>query len=225
MDIINQNSLSKTLDVLNEVFFFQQPLTRLQREQVAEWLVSRQGKPGSYAGMFAPTELDFREGAGLFTGEIVQSRAAIAHILGEEACRAIILIDVQFDDVRQTLERASLGMKTRLGPPSGIYCCGKCTAALWRHLVVGGLNDSQRRLTAGLEALKARRDGEGRWRTFPFYYTLLALNEINSPLAIEEMKYASPVCERYLMRVSKNDKTTQRRRVLLERILGKCSSI
>jgi hypothetical protein len=225
MDIVNPDSLSKTLDALNEAFFFLQPLTQLQKEQVAEWIASRQGKAGSYANMFAPTEIDFKEGARLFTGEIVPSRAATSHILGEEACRALILLDVKIDSARQALERASLGMIGRLGSTSGIYCCGKCTTALWRHLVVGGLNNSRHRLTTGLEALKARRDGEGRWRTFPFYYTLLALNEINSPLAIEEMKYASPVCERYLQRVSENDKTTQRRRVLLEKILEKYSSI
>jgi hypothetical protein len=223
MDIIKQNSLSETLDALNEAFFFRQSLTQSQKEQVAEWIASRQGKPGSYIGMFAPTELDFKEGARLFTGEIIPSRVATAHILGEEACRALILLDVPADSVHQALERASLGMTGRLSLLSaGIYCCGKCSAALWRHLVVGGLKGSQHWLTAGLEALKARRDGEGRWRTFPFYYTLLVLNEINSPLAIEEMKYASPLCERYMKRASKDDKKTQRRRVLIERVLEKC---
>ncbi len=223
-DIVNHDSLSLTLDTVNEAFFSQQPLTQLQKEQVAEWIASRQGKPGSYANMFAPTKFDFNEGARLFTGERVQSRAATSHILGEEACRALILLNVSTAGVRNALDRASLGMLSRLGPPSlaGMFCCGKCTAALLRHLAVGGLEDSQRRLTAGLNGLKTRRDDEGRWKTFPFYYTLLVLSEINSPLAVEEMRYASKVCERSLRRSSKDDGITKRRRVLAERVLAKC---
>ena len=222
MDIVNRDSLALTLDALNEMFFSQQPRTQLQKEQIAEWIASRQGKPGSYANMFAPTEFDFNEGARLFTGERVQSRAATSHILGEEACRALILLDVPTIGVRDALDRASLGMMSRLGPTSGIYCCGKCTAALWRHLTVGGLEDSRRRLTAGLRFLKTRRDDEGRWKTFPFYYTLLVLSEIDLPLAVEEMRYTSNVCERYLRRSFKDSRIAQRRRILVERVLAKC---
>ena len=173
MDIVNYNSLSLTLDAMNEVFFSQQPLTKSQKEQAAKWIASRQGKFGSYANMFAPTEFDFNEGVTLFTGERLHSRAGTSHILGEEACRALILLDVSTVGVRDALDRASLGMMSRLGSAqhkSGIYyCCGKCTAALWRHLAVGGLEDSRNRLAAGLRFLKTRRDDEGRWKTFPFY--------------------------------------------------------
>jgi len=219
MNIVNQDSLSLTLDAVNEAFFYNEPLTRLQKEQVAEWIAGRQGKPGSYANMFAPTEFDLKEGARLFTGERVQSGAATRHILGEEACRVLIQMDVSITGVREALERASLGMMGRLTPESGTYCCGKCTAALWRHLVAGGLEDPQHRLETGLVFLKTRRDGKGRWRNFPFYYTLLVLSEIDSPSATEEMRYASKVCERYLRRSSPENEITRRRRTLIERIL------
>ncbi len=222
MDIVNYDSLAATLDTVNEAFFYAWSLTKHQREQAAKWIASRQGKPGSYASMFAPTDNDFKEGVRLFTGERVQSRAATGHILGEEACRALILLDVSSVNARDSLNRASLGMMSRLGPESGTYCCGKCTAALWRHLAVGGLDNSERRLTAGLRVLKSHRDGSGRWSIFPFYYTLLVLSEIDAPLAIEEMRYASNVCQRYLKRSSKNDRITQRRRILVERVLEKC---
>ena len=225
MDIVNYNSLSLTLDAMNEVFFSQQPLTKSQKEQAAEWIASRQGKFGSYANMFAPTEFDFNEGVTLFTGERLHSRAGTSHILGEEACRALILLDVSTVGVRDALNRASLGMMSRLGSAqhkSGMYCCGKCTAALWRHLAVGGLEDSRNRLAAGLRSLKSRRDGKGGWRIFPFYYTLLVLSEIDLPLAVEEMRYTSNVCERYLRRSFKDNRIAQRRRTLIERVLAKC---
>lgn len=228
MKIVNPNSLAVTLDAVNEAFFYGRSLSKSQREETAKWIASRQGEPGSYANMFAPTEKDFKEGVRLFPGEKVRSRAATGHILGEESCRALILLDVSIVGVHNALNLASLGMMRKLdrsetgGTTLGMYCCGICTCSLWRHLAVGGLEDTERRLVAGMKTLKLHRDGNGRWRRFPFYYTLLALSEIDLPSAIEEMRYASPVCERYLKQSPKDDKIVQRRRLLAERILKKC---
>jgi len=227
MNIVNPNSLAATLDAVNEVFFYKRSLSKSQREKVAKWIASWQGKPNSYANMFAPTENDLNGDVRVFTGERLRSGGSIRHILGEEACRALILLDVSIVDVHNALNRASQGMMSALkrsedgGFTTGMYCCGTCTCSLWRHLAVGGLEDAEHRLVAGMKALKLHRDGNGKWRRFPFYYTLLALSEIDLPSAIEEMRYASKVCERYLRR-SPKDKITQRRRLLVERVLEKC---
>ena len=155
MEVLYPDSLALTLDALNEAYFFQLPIAH--KEQVAEWLAGRQGKPGSYANMFAPTKVDFNESIRLFTREKVQSRVATSHILGEEACRALILLEVHSSSVDDTLGRASLGMMNRLKTSnrlSGMYCCGTCTPALWRHLAVGGLEDGEAWLSAGMSMLK-----------------------------------------------------------------------
>lgn len=228
MKVVNRNSLGLTLDAVNELLFYGRSLSKAEREKTTQWIVSRQGKPGSYANMFAPTESDFRDGVRLFSGEKIRSRAAIGHVLGEEACRVLVLLGMPAVDVRNALNRASAGMLRRLersevsGTMPGMYCCGTCTCCLWRHLAAGGLEDAERRLAAGMKALKSHRKSNGRWRRFPFYYTLLALSDIDLPSAIEEMRYASPVCERYLRRLPKENKIAERRRVLVERILGKC---
>jgi len=229
MKIVYPNSLAATLDAVNELFFYGRSLlSKLARERVATWIAARQGKPGSYANMFAPTENDFKGGVRLFTGEMLRSRGGTAHILGEEACRALILLDVSSAGVHMALEQANLGMMNRLrqsevsGYTRGMYCCGTCTCSLWRHLVVGGLGHAERRLKAGMKALKQHRDGKGKWRRFPFYYTLLALSEIDLSSAIEEMRYASRACERFLKHSYRKDKVSQRRRQLVERILEKC---
>jgi len=224
MKLINPNSLAETLDTLNEAFFYGQPIPKSQRDKCAKWIASRQGMAGSYADMFAPTPRDFKEGARLFTGELIKSRAGTAHILGEEACRALILLKIPATNVRTALQRASLGMMTRLkqSPEKGMYCCGICSVSLWRHLAAGGLDKSEQRLKAGLKSLKSYRDGKGKWRRFPFYYTLLALSEMEFPAAEKEMKYAVPILERFLKRSRQHDKTSKRRRLLAERILEKC---
>jgi hypothetical protein len=86
-------SLAATVDEVNESFFFGRSLPLATRRKVATWIGGRQGLAGSYAGMPAPTQQDFAEGIRVFTGESVPSRVGTAHVLGEEACRALILLD------------------------------------------------------------------------------------------------------------------------------------
>src|SRR5262245_39078582 len=142
MSIIHPASLHDTLDAINEATFFGKPVSASQRRAAAEWIASRQGLPGSYCGMFAPTARDFRDGVRLFTGESVQSRAGVSHILGEEACRTLMLLQVETPDVQQAWRNGTKRMKNRLakwkGKP-GWYCCAKCSCALWRNLAVGGM--------------------------------------------------------------------------------------
>ena len=228
MRLIHPNSLAATLDAVEDAFFFGRPLTAAHRGQVALWIAGRQGLPGSYAEMFAPGRRDWN-GIAVFTGETIATRAGTSHILGEEACRALIQLNSIQAAVRNRLALAMQGMMHRLQPSGvraksvgGMYCCGICSVAMWRHLIVGGLSQSQRRLVAGMKALKVHHDGNGRWRRFPFWYTLLALTEINLSGARMEMRYAAPQCERYLRHSRSNGKYTQRRRLVAERILEKC---
>jgi hypothetical protein len=228
MKLLQHNSLADTVDAVNEAFFMGASLAEAERDSVIDWIASRQGLKGSYCGMFAPTVLDLRRGIRLFTGEKVVSNAAIGHILGEEASRALILLNGGSVKAREALKRSNRGMIRALAscetPKNvrGFYCCGTCTAALWRHLAVGGLTHSKRRLDVGLKTLKKYRDGTGKWHRFPFYYTLLALNEIDKKQAIDEMRYAAGVCEAILKRYKIKNKIATRRRMLMEKILAKC---
>ena len=70
-----------------------------------------------------------------------------------------------------------------------------------------------------MKFLNKQRDGKGRWKGMPFYYTLLALSEIKSPLAKRELEYAAPGLEKLLKRFKDKDKYEKRRRKLVEKIL------
>jgi len=70
-----------------------------------------------------------------------------------------------------------------------------------------------------LKTLKAHRKDDGTWRRFPFHYTLLALGDIDSDAARDEMKHASAVCQRYLSGPERPGKVSERRRLVSERIL------
>ena len=228
MVTVNTESLAETLDAVNEALFYQRRLTEPNRKELAGWIAQRRGKPGSYAGMFAPTDEDLHNGVRVYTGEIVRSGAAIGHILGEEACRALILLGVEDSTIREALQRATGGMLRRLRQTEdsnkvhGMYCCGVCSVAYWRSVMVGGLDRNEERLAAGMVALGAHRTGDGHWRRFPFYYTLLALSEINLKPALDEMRYAAPLLERYVKKRVSDSRFSERRRIIAERILAKC---
>lgn len=228
MGLVNTRSLAETIDALDEVFFFGKPISSKERDEAAWWLASRQGLPGSYADMFAPTEADQGQGFAMFTGDRIATRAGSTHIMGEEASRLLILLDSPDPAVKQALTRARDGMVGRMltlnGEPRygdiGTYCCGACSCAYWRNLSVGGLIQQEERLMAGLDALRRHRQDTGRWRKFPFHYALLALTEMPLPEAKLEMEYAAPSCERLLKAAPKPGKYDVRRRALVEKALG-----
>lgn len=227
------SSLGDTLDAINHALFTGQPIPTDQRAEAVTWIADRQGLPGAYAGMFAPTEYDYAFGTLTFTGEPVRSSAATGHVLSEESCAALFHLGASTREAREALKRARVNFFRRLdqsevaGQWSGVYCCGTCSVALWRHLSASGEPDDQRRIENGLAELHRYRDGKGRWRRFPFYYTLLALSEIDHPALKDEILYAGEIIERALNRLVKADpdqlnKYDLRRQIVLQRVLEKC---
>lgn len=201
--LVHPGSLSETIGEVNEALVNGKKLSARDRNDVARWIASRQGQPGAYADTYAGFERERRQGIRLFTGERVNSASA-RHILGEEACRVIRQLGVRDTGVRRSLERATEGLlkclssatKVQRQPNPGVFCCGKCTVGLWRHLAVGGLDRHEERLQKGISTLHPRRDGKGGWRAFPFWYTVLLLSEIDLPSAKAELRYAASELER-----------------------------
>ncbi len=114
MNLLDKNSLAKTIDAVNEALFFGYRILETESRRVVQWLASRQGLPGSYSGMFAPTPLDFESGIRLFTGEQITSGAATSHILGEESCRAILLLGTGIVEAQAAMQSATRSMDQRL---------------------------------------------------------------------------------------------------------------
>jgi hypothetical protein len=225
--VINTTSLSQTVDAINAAQFDGRALAAAERSQVARWIAARQGLPGSYGGTFAGFPSERSKGIVLFTGERIASASA-RHILGEEASRALRLLRVRDRGVTRALEAADDGLMRCLVRAAedprtrnpGLYCCGKCSVGLWRNLLAGGLDRREERLRRGALHLRSVRDGEQGWRKFPFWYTVLALSEMNSSEATAELKYASPALERVASRAVPSGVYAQRRRQLAAQTLS-----
>lgn len=225
--IPHPHSLSITLDRINERHFLGDTFDRTEAERTLDWLAGRFGDDSAYAGTFGITEQDSRSKLYTFTGERLQS-ASLRHIHAEETCRAIILLNRRVGRGQlPELESATsmlfgcFAQAHAKGRQYGTFCCGPCTVSLWRHMAVGGLGDYARYLDEGVGVLMSQRDGAGAWRRFPFYYTLLALSEVDTPNSRRAVSYALPECERRLHTIRRNTPFGTRRYRLLSRILEK----
>ena len=92
---------------------------------------------------------------------------------------------------------------------------------LWRNLLSGGLSRPEERLRHGVRHLRSLRDGEHGWRRFPFWYTVLALSEMNGKEATAELQYVAPVLERTASRPAASTVYAQRRQNLAARALAR----
>ncbi len=229
MKYLDKNSLFNTVDNVSEALLFNLKIDNNEKTEIADFIVNQQGKPRTYANTFAPTETDLRQDLVLFTGDKIRSVVGKCHMIGEEACRILRKLDLKPDRVKKALKNADNGLQMQIDKTLknhryeyGMYCCKTCSCGLWLNLSSGGLNRNTGMLKAGLDYLKKHRDNKGRWKGFPYYYTLYVLNEISPDLAINELKYASRSIERRLNKKQTDEnKYDLRRNYICVSILNK----
>lgn len=223
--------LSEAIDRVNATHFWNEKLSTTERKQLARTISDAHAKPGAYANTFALAPSEASTGLLLFTGERAVSASA-KHISGEEACRALRLLNVADKSIRKNLDEATKSLMNcldraesdnehRMGGNPGLFCCGRCSVAVWRHILAGGFDRHQERLRAGVSHLKKLRDGKGKWQYFPFWYTISALAEIDGPEAIAEIDYAKSTLRRAASKTKSKDEFDRRRSEIARRALSK----
>ena len=218
--ILVVESLAETLWRLEEVRQGFRSRVDAQVGEALRWVLSRQGLEGSYRDLFSPTEKDVG-GIRLLTGERIVSGAGLRHIVGEEALRTVIVWNfgsspVVVEAVKSFHEL--LGGR-RPARETGFYCCYRCTPAFLRTLAVVQPDGWEGILERGIGNIRRSRTPDGRWRGFPFYYTLLLLSEVDTPSAKADLRHASKVAEGLLKRYRSDDRTSRFRRLGLEAAL------
>ncbi len=220
--VVHPDSLSATLDAASAVLFAGDRLPPGQQEELARWLAGRQWQAGAHAGLFAPTEADYQEGVRLFSGEPLRTRLAARGVLSAEAARLLALLDLPARWTAGPLRRVGgVLLQACYARGCAVGECAHVQMALMRYLALDEIDDAERRLEAHLLVLAQHRDGQGRWKRFPFYYTLLTLSEIDLPAAAAELRYAVPAAERCLGRLSADGAFAPRRRLIVQRALGR----
>lgn len=224
-----KKSLSQMVDRLNHAFFWGEKITKDERGQLARTIAETHARPNAYARTFALDNRECKHGIQLFTGERV-TNAAARHISGEEACRALRLLKVRDRAVQEALDEATENLQRcldgseratqhRMGGNPGIFCCGRCSVSVWRHVLAGGFDRREERLRGGVQRLKESRDDSGRWGIFPFWYTLSALVEMDFSQARQEIKHVATMLERAQGQVSSRNEHNRRRIEIARRAL------
>jgi len=219
--ILVSESLAETLWRLEEVRLGFRPRSAGRVEEALDFVLSRQGLKGSYMRLFAPTERDL-QGVRLPSGEKLES-AALRHILGEEALRAAVLwnrgsakaVKTALDSFDELLDRGEPCARK-----SGFYCCHRCAPAFLRTLIATKPEGWAETLERGVQKIRRERTSDGRWHGFPFFYTLLALSDMDSSSAKAELRHAGTMAGRILKRYQGIDRTSRFRRLGLEAALS-----
>lgn len=213
--ILVTDSLQETLWRLEEVRHGFRTGSATGVQEALEWILSRQGLKGSYSGLFMPTSQDLAEGIRLPTGERIQTNAGARHILGEEALRTAIVWKLgSSSPVIEALK--GLNQILDRGGRSGSYCCHPCTISFLRTLAVAKTGEADEVLDKGLNRIRKSRTSDGKWKGFPFYYTLLLLSETSSSLAKEELRHAGKAAGSLLKRYRSDDRVSLFRRLVLK---------
>jgi hypothetical protein len=208
--LLDTTSLVNTIDNINEKFLYGEQIPQQEALETARWITSLQHRKGSYRGMPAPTAYDFDHGIRVFTGEKL-AYASARHILGEEASRAAWLLGGHDPEVRDAYHRTTSWMQDNPSfQHTGTFCCGKCSLAFWRHYWVSDYRNKQDYLLKGMQWMKEKRLGNGKWRTLPFYYAIYTLLDLNLESARAELAYARPAMERFLRRIRQGEFSSRR---------------
>jgi hypothetical protein len=155
----------------------------------------------------------------LFTGERLVTIFAQMHIFHMECCRVLFLSAKEQDGLKEAIDSSIRSIEGTCFTNDCILGeCAHASLAWMRCLAVGLVDDGIPRLEKRLDQLSGKRDGKGRWRGFPFYYTLLILSEIDHPMAREEIQYSSPSRERVREYAMKIGDYSARRKKLLDQL-------
>src|SRR4026207_568380 len=84
----------------------------------------------------------------------------------------------------------------------------------------GGVDRREERLRRGAMYLRSVRDGDHGWRKLPFWYTVLALSEMDCAEATRELKHAAPALDRVAQRPIPSAVFASRRHALAVRALN-----
>jgi hypothetical protein len=218
--LAHPTNLVATLNGLAGAFFIQQPVPPVLCEETATLIVSRQQKTGTNAGFFIPFTAEAGAEVMLFSGEKLHTDFARNHAMMIEAARLLKLLAVENHGSPHAVQLAYHRMQEACY--SSFCTRGECkalTMAFLRFLLVEGGEGTTALLEEFLTRLSSHRDGKGKWKGFPFYFTLLVLTEIPDPFSTSELLNSASACEKLRSLNLDPDPVSKRRLEILTRAL------
>ena len=218
MNIFDDGSLYKTVTNAARELFFGGSFSDAEKAKLANWILDHQNRCKGF--MFYPSEQDREGGIQFFSGEKPRAKFLVDNLVELETLRVLALIQPGELKVRSIFQEAN----RRIYPLCFANGCivGECahaSIAFRRYLLVQDQIASGEKNRQTLQAMKLRRSDEGKWRGFPFYFTLLWLTELPGSMGGDELDYAREYCERLSRRMKDEEPLDEVRRKILQRAL------
>jgi hypothetical protein len=201
--VIDEQSLYQTVINASSHMLLGNVLALAERARLAAWLLAHQN--GQRGFSFYPTAAEREHGIRLMSGEKLRTLLAADNVVEMETLRLLALLQPDTPKVNRLFERAERRLS---GVCYGRVCskgeCAHASISVLRYHTARDVEKGAAVIARGLEVLYQDRAGEGAWRSFPFYYTLLWLAELHgehSERARAELSYARGRCERLLSRI------------------------
>ena len=218
-------SLAKTIDSLNECLFYNKSLPKKELNYLFNIVNDRQMHTGTNIGQISLTPNDYVEGSRLFTGERLHTKLAVKNILTQETFRVISISDENNTNTNGSLELANKWLtESCFAEFCSVGECCHSTIGYMRYLNTIKPKNTKKTLITFIELLKQYRNKMKRWEGFPFYYTLLALSEIDLIEAKNELRFALPACERMINGIENVNVNiySQRRLDIIRQVFSQC---
>ena len=238
MRLLDPHGLAATVARIEDARLFGGKISKADAAAASQWIVGRywQDIPEAIRNAAKPnprwaaipksfnlTDAERRQKPRTFTGEAL-ANAALRAVHSREAARALFILgEVLGKTAPEALDLCgSVRDNANLleDHARALYCCGPCTASVLRLAGIGAPVANEAALAHLLAALPKHRDGRGEWRRFPLFYTLLALLELDHPLARAELRYARPACAKKRKGLEPKDTIATRRIAVLDRVLN-----
>jgi hypothetical protein len=220
MNVISEKSLYKTVTDAALFLFDGGIFSSLEKIQLVNWILGHQNREKKF--IFYPTAADQDAGVRLFSGEKIKAKFLADNTVELETLRLLALLRPEMPEVQQLFWDAN----QRLFPICFANGCtvGKCrhaSIAVMRYLTASDFSGSADRLERTLGILKQHRDGDSKWKAFPFYFTLLWLTELPDDLSRDELQYARANCERILAKgLQGDDPSDALRKKILQKVVA-----
>jgi hypothetical protein len=208
------------LDSLEEAILLLEQAHRsgdnIDLEQVVDFIIGQQIRYGQDAGIFVESRNVSRSKVRVYTGEKIQTYLAAKNILTIESTRALVLTRSSSESASSSIALAASWLENQCF--SNFCTTGECkhsSVAFMRYLNALGTTD---RLEHMVSKLSKFRDGKGGWKGFPYFFTLLALSEIESPIVDDELHYAFSFTDQRFRRIQSEEPYISRRSEILSSV-------
>jgi hypothetical protein len=227
-DVLVETSLYETLYRLQEAYYGLRPCTLAQIRDALDWVESRRD-PHSRRLVFQRTDYDRQVTGGYRTasGERVKVRY-IKLPTGEgtwnsavQYIRLLLNWEEPSTEIVQQARASFLEAYPFPHAAPGRFCCARCNAVYQPTLRLVDPKRYAAQEPAFIKTLRHDRAEGHRWKQHPFYYTILALDEIGTDAARRELgdvaRHIRPsLLKRYQ---GKGDRPSRFRRLAIETAL------